>query len=35
VNVCHGIADQEAPEAHEKKEAQEDAEGDPLATPGR
>jgi hypothetical protein len=27
----HGIADKEAPKAHAEEEAQEDAEGDPLA----
>jgi hypothetical protein len=26
---------QEAPQAHAEEEAQEDAEGDPLAAPGR
>jgi hypothetical protein len=31
----HGIAYQEAAQANAQKEAQEDAEGDPLATTGR
>src|SRR5205823_7987284 len=32
---AHGFADQEAPQAHAEEEAQEDAEGDPLAASSR
>jgi hypothetical protein len=31
----HGVVDQEAPQANAEKKAQEDVEGDPLATPRR
>src|SRR5436305_4729418 len=35
LSSAHGFADQEAPQAHAEEEAQEDAEGDPLAAPSR
>src|SRR4051794_31716931 len=33
LDLRHGIADQEAPQAHAQEEAQEDVEGHPLAAP--